>query len=169
MKKLSDAQIELDLGGIGKGFALDKMVDILREWDIDTAFLHGGTSSLFAMDAPHFCLEGWPITLSNEAANKINFATLKLTNISLSGSGMQKGEHILDPRTGQPVAGKLGAWSLAQSATFTDALSTTFMIFEPDEMDIFCGQNSETGGLVLSENGDSVEQHASGIFLKFLE
>src|SRR6185503_2597665 len=55
--------VELDLGGYGKGYAIERAIDILRENGVTSALLHGGTSSIFALGAPP--LEaGWKIALS---------------------------------------------------------------------------------------------------------
>ena len=60
--RLSDS-VKIDLGGIGKGFAIDKMADCLDEWGIKPSLIHGGTSSALACDAPPD-EEGWKITVS---------------------------------------------------------------------------------------------------------
>ena len=57
---------------------------------------------------------------------------------ALSGSGLQKGSHIIDPRTAQPVKGKYAAWACAPDAAAADALSTAFMVMTPDEVGKYC-------------------------------
>ena len=56
--------VRLDLGGIGKGYAVDLMAEVLEEWGLSAALVHGGFSSVLALDAPpgH---DGWPVTLSD--------------------------------------------------------------------------------------------------------
>ncbi|MCY3020958.1 MAG: FAD:protein FMN transferase, partial [Planctomycetota bacterium] len=56
--------VSLDLGAIGKGYAVDRMATLLREWGIPSAVVHGGTSSVYALDPPPG-LDGWPLTLAN--------------------------------------------------------------------------------------------------------
>ncbi len=53
----------LDLGGIGKGYAVDRMAEVLEEWEIPHALVHGGFSSVLALEAPPD-RDGWPLTLS---------------------------------------------------------------------------------------------------------
>ena len=55
-------RVALDLGAIGKGYAVDRMACVLKEWDVTAAMVHGGRSSVFAWGAPEGC-SGWPVTL----------------------------------------------------------------------------------------------------------
>jgi FAD:protein FMN transferase len=86
----------LDLGGIGKGYAVDRMVDVLREWEIEAALVHGGHSSVRAMDGD------WPVTIDGQL--------VRLTRQVLSASGIQKKDHIVDPRSGEPVRDRTPVW-----------------------------------------------------------
>jgi thiamine biosynthesis lipoprotein len=127
----------IDLGGIGKGYAVDRMAEILREWSIDIALISGGYSSVLALDTPSET-KGWPITLSNPLDRKQILARPFLQNRALGSSGLQKGCHIIDPRTGNPVDNKIAAWSSAPDAATADALSTAFMIMEPEKIEEYC-------------------------------
>ena len=134
--ELSIAPLQVDLGGIGKGYAVDKMAELLREWSINVALISGGYSSVLALDAPAGT-KGWPLSLSNPNNRKQILARPFLKNRALSGSGVKKGDHIIDPRRGQPIEGKLAAWSSAPTAAVADSLSTSFMIMQPEEIEIF--------------------------------
>ena len=59
--------VRVDLGGIGKGYAVDLVAELLEEWGIERALVHEGFSSILALDAPagH---DGWPLTLSDLAS-----------------------------------------------------------------------------------------------------
>jgi thiamine biosynthesis lipoprotein len=70
----------------------------------------------------------------------------------VSGSGLQKGPHIIDPRTGWPVKDKRAAWAFANSATVADALSTAFMIMTDQEIEQYCLSHPEVRALVILEN-----------------
>jgi len=59
-----ESEVRLDLGGIGKGYAVDRVAELLEEWGVDQALLHGGFSSVLALKAPPG-LDGWPLTLSS--------------------------------------------------------------------------------------------------------
>ncbi|MHC4426785.1 MAG: FAD:protein FMN transferase [Planctomycetota bacterium] len=155
--RLSAGPVEIDLGGIGKGYAVDRMAELLREWSIDTALISGGYSSVLALDAPPGT-EGWPLTLSNPANRKQILARPCLRSGALSGSGLQKGRHIIDPRTGQPVEGKHAAWSSAPDAATADALSTAFMIMSPDEIKQYCSLHRRTLAMVIVQEQDEEMQ-----------
>lgn len=151
VRKISGHKVELDLGGIGKGFAVDKMSELLQEWDIHSAFIHGGQSSIFALGAPSFQSEGWPVSLIPPGNGPSTLDKICLKNASISGSGLLKGEHILDLRTLQPVAAKSASWVVAPNAALSDALSTAFLILDSDEIKRVCEDQKEISALILKE------------------
>jgi FAD:protein FMN transferase len=154
---LSVSPIQIDLGGMGKGYAVDKIAELLREWSINAALISGGFSSVLALDAPPGT-KGWPLTLSNPDNHKQILARLWLHNRALGSSGIRKGGHIIDPRKGRPVEGKLAAWSSASSAAVADVLSTAFMIMDLDEIEKYCSSHSDEAALViLSEKNDKTK------------
>jgi len=142
------SSLRIDLGGIGKGFALDQMAEFLHEWSIDTVLLHGGYSSVLALDPPAG-MEGWPLTLSNPSNREQTLARLSLRRRAVSGSGLLKGPHIIDPRTAKPVEGKRAAWACANNAAVADALSTAFMIMAPSEIENFCRLHKSILAMVI--------------------
>lgn len=151
--RLLASPMKIDLGGIGKGYAVDRMAELLREWSIDTALISGGYSSVLALDAPPD-KNGWPLTLSNPVDRKQILARPYLQNRALGSSGLQKGWHIIDPRTAQPVDGKLAAWSSAPDAATADALSTAFMIMIPDEIEEYCLRHPDTTSMIMLQEQD---------------
>ncbi|MEN6335469.1 MAG: FAD:protein FMN transferase [Phycisphaerales bacterium] len=140
--------VRVDLGGVGKGYAVDRMAETLREWSIDRALIHGGFSSVLALDAPAG-LRGWPVSLSHPKDRSRTLARLDIEHLSVSGSGVEKGRHIIDPRTGRPVEGKLATWSIARDAARADALSTAFMVMSESEVVEFCREHADTRGLLI--------------------
>jgi len=124
--------IRLDLGGIGKGYAVDRMAEVLREWDIHQALLHGGHSSVLAMDAPEGT-EGWPLTINEELVH--------VRRRAISASGIRKRDHIVDPHTGQPVRERAPVWVVLDAegapspCAVTEAYSTAFMILPDNRRD----------------------------------
>jgi thiamine biosynthesis lipoprotein len=148
----------LDLGGYGKGYAVDKMAEFLRDWEINRALIHGGASSVFAMDPPDG-LPGWPLTISLPQQGKI-IAWLYLKDRALSGSGLQKGQHILDPRTCFPVQGNVAAWASGKKAATADGLSTAFMILKADEVGDFCKKNPDIAAVIISPAENSTSENA---------
>jgi len=150
---LSASPVQIDLGGIGKGYAVDRVAELLRDWSIDVALISGGYSSVLALDAPPG-KKGWPLTMTNPAGDKEILARPFLKNGALSGSGVQKGGHIIDPRTAQAVEGRRAAWSSAPDAATADALSTAFMIMGIDEIEKFCSKHPDTLAMVIIEEED---------------
>lgn len=148
--KLLKNHVQVDLGGIGKGYAIDKMAELLREWSIDVALIHGGYSSALGFGSPRET-KGWPVTLSNPRNLKQTLARLCLRNRALSGSGVQKGLHIIDPRRQEPVEGRCAAWVCACDAATADALSTAFMVMSPDEVKRYCSRHPDVLAMVILE------------------
>jgi thiamine biosynthesis lipoprotein len=149
--------VRLDLGGIGKGYAVDRMAELLAEWGVDRALVHGGFSSVLALLPPPG-REGWPLTLSAPwpAEQKV-LARLSASLMALSASGTRKGGHIVDPSTGRAAHGKAAwaAFSLAarperpvtpspgpdihdSPAAVAEGFSTAFMILPRRDIEDIC-------------------------------
>ena len=146
--------VRVDLGGIGKGYAVDLMAELLEDWGLERAFVHAGFSSALALESPAGC-DGWPLTLSDPGERSRVLARLSMRQTALSASGVRKGDHILDPRTRAPVRGQLAAWvavprpaaapagpglRLAPAAV-ADALTTAFMVLRVDESAALCARS----------------------------
>ena len=71
---------------------------------------------------------------------------------------MQKGKHIISPRTAEPTEGKLAAWSGAADAATADALSTAFMIMSPEEIEKYCTLHPDTRAMVIVQEQDGRTQ-----------
>jgi thiamine biosynthesis lipoprotein len=132
-------RLEFDLGAIGKGFALDRMARELADWDCSSFLLSAGGSSIL-VGAPPAAKPGWSVGLGDEGASH----RLWLQHCSLSGSGVAvKGEHILDPRSGQSARNRSRAWALAPTAAVSDALSTACMVLTETEIAERLGDRAE--------------------------
>ena len=164
--------IRLDLGGIGKGYAVDLVAELLEEWGLERAFVHGGFSSAVALEPPAGS-DGWPLTLSDPREPSRLFCRLSMRQAALSASGVRKGDHILDPRTGAPVRGRLAAWvalprpaqpggtaagqearlgpRLAPAAV-ADALTTAFMLLGVEEIEALCDRSPGLEAWVLPDS-----------------
>jgi thiamine biosynthesis lipoprotein len=138
-------QLQLDLGAVGKGYALDRMADILAEWDISSACLQSGGSTALALAAPPDAT-GWPIG----AADEVRLFTYR----AVSGSGIAvQGEHLIDPRTGAPARRQRRIWSFADNAADADALSTAFFVMTDDALVEFCRQHPGYGAVFIRPDG----------------
>jgi len=130
---LTQTPITLDLGGYGKGYALDRMSQRLREWEISHFLGHSGQSTYLGADSDG-SRTGWQITAQDPAHPGRQVGKALLRNQALSASGMEKGRHIIDPRTGNPVTHCAASWCVAPDAAKADALSTAFMVMSPAEI-----------------------------------
>lgn len=147
--------VSLDLGGIGKGYALDKAAKLLKDWredapDLTGALLHGGESSALAIDAPPG-ETGWIVSIAGDIDDpKLPAKEIVLRDRALSGSGTElRGNHIIDPRTARPARGALRAWASSPSGTVSDALATAFMTLSPDEVKQYCARHPDTWAILL--------------------
>jgi FAD:protein FMN transferase len=132
-------RLDFDLGAIGKGFALDRMAELIREWDCPSFLLVAGGSSILAGDPPPGT-SGWSCGLGDDDSQH----RIYLSRASLSGSGLAvKGAHILDPRTGNPALRQSRAWILAETAAESDALSTACMVLSESELSALLDQNHD--------------------------
>jgi thiamine biosynthesis lipoprotein len=160
--------VRIDLGGIGKGYAVDLMAELLEEWGLKTALVHGGFSSVLALEAPAG-LGLWPLTLSDPGDPSRVLARLSARQTALGASGRRKGDHIVEPRTGEPARGRRAAWvavprpdtARAEARTdgspriapaaVADALTTAFLLLGPEEIETLCERNPGVEAWVLQE------------------
>jgi thiamine biosynthesis lipoprotein len=145
----------IDLGAIGKGFAVDCAAELMREWGVASALLHGGTSSAYAF-GDHPGHSGWPVSLSNPAHPFEVLEKVRLRDQALGGSGMKQGSHIIDPRKGAPVERRRASWILSESASRSDALSTACMVMTREEIEGLIAGSGELRALIVEENPHTV-------------
>jgi thiamine biosynthesis lipoprotein len=157
------AGVVLNLGSIGKGYAIDRAVDLIRgHWWPTTALVHGGRSSLYALGSPPDDFGGrWPIALRDPADPTSTIGILHLRNrgMGTSGAANQRFEvggrsygHILDPRTGEPPleAGPSSVTVLAPTAAEADALSTAFYLLGSEGSAAYLAGRPDVAALFVS-------------------
>jgi thiamine biosynthesis lipoprotein len=143
------ARLHLDLGAVGKGFALDRLAESLSEWSIASALLNSGGSTVLAL-APPPSQEGWRVGIGEGGGRR----ELLLSQCALSGSGLAvKGAHLVDPRTGAPATRSLRAWAQAECAAIADALSTAFFVMTDDGVRTYCAAHPEIGAALQKPDG----------------
>lgn len=145
------ADLEIDLGGIGKGFALDQMARVLREWDVTRAFLSAGSSTHLAMDPPPG-ETGWRTEFGPDDTPRMHI--LNRSAFSASGTA-RRGPHVIDPKTGKPAETRIRAWASAKTAAEADAFSTAFFILPKDKIEAVCRRKKSIGAWLEDAGGIS--------------
>ncbi len=149
--------VELNLGGIGKGYALDVVANELTGQGFESFLVSGGHSSLIARGG-HNGHAGWPVGIRNPLFPTERLATILLCDraMSTSGSGVQhfrhEGKrygHIVDPRTGWPVDELVSVTVLAPTAAEADALSTAFFVLGLEKTQAYCDNRRNVGAWLI--------------------
>lgn len=152
--------VELNLGSIGKGYALDVVATMMRRHGTKAALLSGGSSSILALGPAAAGNEGWLVGLRHPRRRDARWATVRLRDCGMatSGSGEQYFEvegkrygHIIDPRTGAPVEGRASVTVIAPTAAEADALATAFYVGGSELAERYCGRHRETLALIVED------------------
>jgi thiamine biosynthesis lipoprotein len=129
--------VEMDPGGIGKGYAVDRVTAILKQYGVTSGMVSGGGSSIYAIGNPPNEPRGWRISIRNprDESKTVQEVFLKDESMSTSGSYEKffraEGKvyaHIMDPRTGFPAQGMLSASIIAPKTIDSEAWSKPFFI-----------------------------------------
>ncbi len=168
--------IEINLGAIGKGYAVDRCGELLQAEGIDDYLIHGGQSSVLARgqrldgtDRP-----GWSVGVNHPLRPDLRIAEIRLGDRALgtSGSGTQhfyhQGKtygHIIDPRSGWPGEEVLSTTVLAPDAATADALATAFFVMGVEATMEYCRTRSELAAVLICEGKrrGALEIHQIGL------
>ena len=156
---ISHQGVKINLGGIGKGFTLDRVAELFEQHSIHDFVIHGGQSSVLArggsgehvadQDLEQRC---WQVGISHPTAAGVRLAQVQLRNQALGTSGtarqgfFYRGKrygHIIDPRTGWPTSHFLSTTVVSNSAAVSDALATAFFVMKPADVFVFCENHPE--------------------------
>jgi FAD:protein FMN transferase len=174
--------MSLDLGAIGKGYAVERAAALLRDAGVTSALLHAGTSTVAALGAPPECVgappaDAWTVAIRRPLphgaaaieepdAPGSHLAVARLRDRALSVSaphgksftldGRRYG-HVIDPRTGHPVHGALLAALITDSPTDGDALSTALLTLGAAGVPLLQRHDARARGLVVVEGEDCGE------------
>ncbi len=167
--------VMLDLGAIGKGYAVERAAAVLREAGVASALVHGGTSTVQAIGQPPG-EEFWKIAIETPSrlpgATPTLLATVPLKDEAMSVSGVWGNSfdvggrtfgHIIDPRTGEPALGTVLAAVVLPSATETDALSTALLVLGSAGHERIASLRAGMRTLLVSESAGRLTVEARGI------
>ena len=153
--------LRIDLGGIGKGYALDELAQLMVERGAEDFLIHGGQSSIVArghLDSRDGESIPWQIGLSHPLLPAKRLATIPLNNeaIGTSGSGRQsfvhngkRYGHIIDPRSGWPADHRLSVTVITTCAANADALATALFVMSDQELEQWANDNADFAVLSL--------------------
>ena len=159
-------RLSLNFGSVGKGYALDRAAEMLRDrCGIASALLHGGGSSVRALGTPPGQPRGWPVAVRHPSGDGVlGTVYLKDQGLGTSAATFQFFEaagrrygHVLDPRTGCPAAGTDSASAVAPTAAQADALSTAFFVQGADAAIGYIQPRAGLAALVLRTDRPTAE------------
>jgi len=131
--------VELDLGGIAKGYAVDRVVKILKAASVNAALISAGGSTIYGLGAPPN-RNAWTVSIQDpiDSGKVARDVELRDRALSVAGSSEKSFEvdgvrysHIMDPRTGRPVQGVLSVAVVTRTGTEGDALDDAFFVLGP--------------------------------------
>jgi thiamine biosynthesis lipoprotein len=148
--------VELDLGGIAKGYAVDQAVEILRSNGVTAALVSSGTSSIYALGSPPG-ERGWKVTVRDPFHAEKAADILRLRNFALSTSGNYEkffklgGKtycHIMDPHTGWPVQNMLSTVAAVPTGTESETLTKIFFVGGVEKSRTYLASHPNALGLI---------------------
>ena len=169
--KNTDTQI--DLGGIGKGYAVDSAVRVLKGSGIKSALINFA-GNIYAYGRPPE-RQSWVIGMQNPRKSEDIIGSFEIKNRAVSTSGDyekyfiidgERYSHIIDPRTGRPVKGVVSVTIVADTATRADALSTGVFVLGLDKGMELIEKLSDVEGVIIYEDSNSDElsiEYSSGM------
>lgn len=152
--------MRVHLGGIGKGYAVDRAVALLRDAGLADFMIQSGGDLYVAGDNGG---TPWKLGIADPRGNHEPFATLQITNRTFSTSGdyerffMKDGKryhHLLDPDFGEPASGCRSVTIVASRAMLADVLSTGVFVLGPDEGMKLIERLPDVEGVIVTSDND---------------
>jgi FAD:protein FMN transferase len=153
--------MEINLGSIGKGYALDRAGEHLKQrHGIASGLLSGGHSSVLALGCPPDDARGWAVGLRDPLDPERRLAIVRLRGRAMAASAStyqhfvyndRKFGHLLDPRRGRPAEGVLMATAIAPTAAEADALATAFYVLGPEGTWRYCESHPQAAAVVMRD------------------
>lgn len=159
--------VGINLGAIGKGFAVRNAARVLREYGVQSALVSAGRSTICAIGDRAPGERGWNIGIRHPVKLDERVATVNLRDRAMATSGgvaqrdekvEERFEHIIDPATGMPARpSTVSVTVLADDAAAADALSTAFYLRDIELAEAYCGSHPGVEAVFVKEsttNGD---------------
>ena len=177
--RFSHPDVSINLGGIGKGHALDRVAKVIETENVNDFVIHGGQSSVLARgsstvnsnpepeDPPPSNQDGWIVGLTHPTLPSVRLAEVVLRNQALgtSGTGRQgfyhhgkRYGHIIDPRTGWPTSHFLSTTVITPSAALSDALATAFFVMTLEQVEAYCNTQPDISAICVTQNSSMKAQ-----------
>jgi FAD:protein FMN transferase len=148
--------MEINLGSIGKGYALDSAANLMST-KVSGALLNAGSSSMRAIGKGEHG-DGWLVGLRNPRSKLRRLGVLRLRDCALSTSGSEEQffedqgkrySHIIDPRSGWPASGVTSVSVVAPTAAVSDALATAFFVGGRELAERYCQTHTDVLVIML--------------------
>jgi len=155
--------MRIDLGSIGKGFAVDRAVQVLRANGIRNALVDAGQSSIYGMGAPPG-KSAWEVHLCDPSRRIDPTVLLSENSVSTSEQtppsllGNEPTGHIIDPRDGKPLGTKYALSVVAKTATASDALSTTLLLVGPEKGKALVREIANAAAIWVAADGETATE-----------
>jgi len=170
-----NSKTKIDLGAIGKGYAVDKALDVVKKYKVDNACINLG-GNIYVMGVPAG-RNAWKIGVQHPRDKTKLLGYLELKDEATATSGDyerffeidgKRYSHIINPRTGKPVTGTIAVTIVAPTGTEVDALSTSIFVLGPEKGLRIIKEIAGADAMIAYEkNGEIVIDMTKGFKNKF--
>jgi thiamine biosynthesis lipoprotein len=175
--RLNSKDMQLDLGGIAKGFAAEKAIEKLKEFGLESALVDAGGD--ITTSAPPPGRESWTVAVPKGITNGERLmASLKLRDktVTTSGDMFQFAEidgvrysHVINPKTGLGSVHRIQATVISDSGMYADALASACTLMQPDDCLNLISRIENTEVILYRAQDGEIEEWTSAGFGRFLD